>query len=42
MYPSASTDLPQLKKARITIKAYLNEWLMENNESDHGDNIQFN
>lgn len=42
MYPPAPTDLPQLEKARTTIKAYLSKWLTEINlnESNQSDNIQ--
>lgn len=42
MYPSAATDLPQLKKARTLIKAYLSEWLTMNDflDSEQTDNIQ--
>lgn len=34
MYPPAPTDLPQLKKARMAIQAFLNEWLSENDFDD--------
>jgi len=34
MYPSASSDLPELTYARTTIKAYLKEWLAENDFVD--------
>ncbi|XP_060847785.1 putative serine protease K12H4.7 [Rhopalosiphum padi] len=30
MYPPASSDLPELTQARTTIRAYLKEWLAEN------------
>lgn len=41
MYPPTPTDLPQLKKARTTIKAYLSKWLIENDfdESNSSENI---
>ncbi|XP_025423599.1 putative serine protease K12H4.7 [Sipha flava] len=44
MYPPASTDLPQLKKARTLIRAFLNEWLIENDNDDSSqtDNILIN
>lgn len=45
MYPiNIATDLPQLTKARTTIKAYLNEWLSIDDILDPAevDNIQFN
>lgn len=44
MYPPASTDLPQLKKARTLIRAFLNEWLLENDNDDSSqtDNILIN
>jgi len=43
MYPPSPTDLPQLKNARETIRAFLSEWLTENDvdNSSEGDNIQF-
>lgn len=43
MYPPSPTDLPQLKNARETIRAFLNEWLAENDidDSSEVDNIQF-
>lgn len=34
MYPPSPTDLPQLKKARTTIRAFLSEWLTENTSDD--------
>jgi len=41
MYPPAFTDLPQLKKARTTIRAFLSQWLSEDDfiDSDQVDNI---
>ncbi|XP_050530554.1 putative serine protease K12H4.7 [Daktulosphaira vitifoliae] len=43
MYPPASTDLPQLTKARITIRAFLNEWLTTSDSLEiyESDNIHF-
>jgi len=43
MYPPSPTDLPQLKNARETIRAFLSEWLTENDidDSSEVDNIQF-
>jgi len=43
MYPPAPTDLPQLKKARMTIRAFLSEWLSEDDFDDVAlvDNIKF-
>ncbi|XP_060847283.1 putative serine protease K12H4.7 [Rhopalosiphum padi] len=42
MYPPSPTDLPQLKHAREMIRAFLNEWLTENdNDSSEVDNIEF-
>ncbi|XP_050433529.1 putative serine protease K12H4.7 [Adelges cooleyi] len=34
MYPSATTDLPQLTKARATIKAFLTDWLTISDDLD--------
>lgn len=34
MYPSSETDLPQLTEARVTVKAYLKEMLMEDDLVD--------
>ncbi|XP_050439494.1 putative serine protease K12H4.7 isoform X3 [Adelges cooleyi] len=34
MYPSATTDLPQLTKARIAIKAFLSDWLTISDDLD--------
>lgn len=34
MYPPAPTDLPQLQKARMTIRAFLNEWLSKDDFDD--------
>ncbi|VVC45708.1 Alpha/Beta hydrolase fold,Peptidase S28 [Cinara cedri] len=44
MYPSNSSDLPQLKRARMAIRAFINEWLLENDTDGlvQGDNIQLN
>lgn len=41
MYPPASTDPPQLQKARMTIRAFLFEWLTQNDYIVSDDNIQF-
>ncbi|XP_001949662.1 putative serine protease K12H4.7 [Acyrthosiphon pisum] len=43
MYPPSPTDLPQLKNARETIRAFLSEWLTENDIDDSSEvnNIQF-
>lgn len=43
MYPPSPTDLPQLKHAREMIRAFLSEWLTQNdiNEVSEFDNIEF-
>lgn len=40
MYPPSPTDLPQLTKARTTIRAFLSEWLVQNDFVDSADNIK--